>query len=311
MSVDRLRHEQTYTPRRAGRTIVEALVVLAVIVAGLATALAAADKPREVARATQCANHLRLLAAAAHVYAGENEGKFFYHWGRQEGLDGAEGGAAWFDQKRLGNLIKSRELPDIKELTPVPESNMAVEFKPTDPGVLGGPMVCPDDTPPAARSYGFNFWAYGIGPDAQATLRQTFPYGDFFNTETDKADRLLLFAEQMNLTASRKGWITQENLGAIDHPGARFGGKTDFGAIYGGVKKMPPYRFAGASFSYQLDYTRHSTNEKQWVPVGNLNIAYMDGHVAMRSNHDLYSDEGKSTFQTLWSPLDEQIEEAQ
>jgi prepilin-type processing-associated H-X9-DG protein len=41
-----------------------------------------------------------------------------------------------------------------------------------------------------------------------------------------------------------------------------------------------------------------------------LNIGFADGHVGTLSARDLADENGRSTFEAMWSPIDRQIEDA-
>ena len=72
--------------RRAAFTLVETLVVVAVLGALAALLVPAVGRARESARAAACASNLRQLTAAALAYAGEHRGQF--PWGmRREGAE--------------------------------------------------------------------------------------------------------------------------------------------------------------------------------------------------------------------------------
>lgn len=73
--------------RRRGFTLVELLVVLAIIATLLSLLLPAVQNVRESARSTECRNHLHQIAIAVHHYADVHRGKMPFHVGEGELLD--------------------------------------------------------------------------------------------------------------------------------------------------------------------------------------------------------------------------------
>jgi prepilin-type processing-associated H-X9-DG protein len=98
-------------------------------------------------------------------------------------------------------------------------------------------------------------------------------------------------------------------------------------AVVGFTPGPPGERFFGGGgwTAYDADDTRFGTTASHIAyfrhrrakepgglgdPIGRLNIAFADGHVALHSDKELYdSSTGRSTYQAMWSPNDREVED--
>jgi prepilin-type N-terminal cleavage/methylation domain-containing protein len=98
------------TPRHSAFTLVELLVVVAIIAALIAMLLPSLRKAVDVAKMTNCANHLKQLMTAQRLYADENQDWVFMRgsyppntWPKGEGKFGHNG--AWWSPLTYSGLL--------------------------------------------------------------------------------------------------------------------------------------------------------------------------------------------------------------
>lgn len=308
-------HAPQPDPRKShhtGWTLIEALAVLALAAALLALTLPVLSHQRGDALLAKCAEQQKRLVAAAHNYATDFKGRFFYTWwsgmsptGSTEAEDVETALGYWFDQQRVGRYLN--DLHPVGRLMHEPGG-----FKPqSDGGMGGGSLLCPADLVSSARSYGMNFFGYGVGQGKGVDrLKKSFPLGEFFDAESSDLDKLLLFSEAFQPLLAEAGWVTNERFGEIYLPGERFGGSRDR-SVYLAVPQTPFYasRYEVKGFPTAFDYARHAPWADRRLPEGLINIGFADGHVTAESAESLYDARTlDSTYRVLWSPGDRRIE---
>lgn len=254
-------------------TLVELLAVIGIVALLISILLPAVDRARASAKIVICANNVRQICNALFIYAGQNGGKLPPNVSSPTPIQ-------WCNKYQCGLLLGS--------------------FKPSlasNPPVTGPAVTCPDDVG-GVRSYAMNVWASSaIDP---WILSQG--YGTPWTLSVRNPSRYILVTERWSTSGSDKtGWQALATLAAsFDTPGRRFGGGT-------GLSSPLSSPHFGKATS-ELPYARHRTfgTTAQWTdPIGRINIGYADGHVALRSNEDLYDrTTGLSTLESLWSPLD-------
>ena len=250
-----------------------------------------------------------MLAAAAHCYADDFKGKFFYNWTTLRWLDGTyrkDLRKHWSDRSRVGRYLVGVAVRSTIRNARVRAGNRESE----DNYRLGGRIFeCPEDSG-GARSYDMNFWASGIQvPEA---LPERYQMGKFFDCGTrSDTSRLILFGEAIGLSPTGDGrWVPGGEFGSRCLPGERFGGRKD-GApmLFEGPSNAVRWSPTG-QYPTQIDYVRHGMNHDRSRAEGAVNFAYADGHVAWRKHTDLYDPETKrSTYDTMWSPIDWEVDE--
>ena len=153
-----------------------------------------------------------------------------------------------------------------------------------------------------------NYWASGVDPAGKPA--QGFRYGTLFDSSADKLNQLMLFTDVIGKLPTTDGWVTVGRFGMFGKPGERFGGPRSGAPRYFDDYLHAVVRRFKSAVATDLDYSRHGTNDKRWLAEGAVNIAYADAHVALKQHTDLYELESKrSTYETLWSPMDQEIEE--
>lgn len=313
-----------------GFTLIEAVTAVGLIAICVALVLPVLSKTRDDARIDQCAEHLRQLAAANLQYAEDSKGKFFYDWERSRTINGEEEGnwrGRWWDKERAGQYVEGIPLqwkpPIVAVKAPGQDEIERFDTGPfkNNAGLGGGTLACPSDEG-AARSYHQNFWASGVSIDLPLAAQRDVQSwkqlpGEFFDTNSVAPhDRLILFGEMLSVYAAEQvaaqrtaDWVTGGEFGSLHSPSARFAGAQFPFQRYDNQGR----RWARESFPMQLDYVRHTGGDYRihdnQLRVGGVNIGYADNHVAWRTHSDLYDTTSRqSLYQTLWSPVDEQVD---
>ena len=295
----------------SGITLIDILVGCAALALVGCIVLPGLAKERDDARTAECADHQKQLAHAAHQYAADFEGKFFYN--RSQKIDhngqlkpGIVG--RWYDKQRVGRYLDGEPMFLAWKSYPYPKPP---EDTPENPppdwpsiGIGGGVFVCPSDGEDSGRSYDMNFWA-GTGYSLHPNEKKRWSTGTLFDSNTPGQDQLLLFTDVIGFTPTARGWVSSKHFGLELLPGQRFGGM-----------EYPPHRDRfrrykdNQRFYTRLDYVRHGINQDPSAPQGAVNIAYADGHVGLRRSDQLFDSTTKlSTYDTLWSPIDRELED--
>ena len=150
---------------RSGFTLVELLVVLAVIALLAAILLPALSKAKESARTTQCLNQMRQLGLAVRLYVDENGDAF---------------------PRSEHSAFASGQLPWERSLAPLLGSSTTAWTN-----LLKGLYHCPSDKRTTPWSYGLNVY-YELGPDDDYTGKpQTWRRP----TQVPRPSATVLFAE--------------------------------------------------------------------------------------------------------------------
>jgi len=194
---------------RSGFTLVELLVVLAVIALLAALLLPALSKAKESARTTQCLNQMRQLGLAVRLYVDENGDAF----PRSEHSAFANGQLPW--ERSLAPLLGSSTTAWTNLLT--------------------GLYQCPSDKRTTPWSYGLNVY-YELGPDDDYTGKpQTWRR----LTQVPRPSAAILFAEN-NSSADHlmpEFWYSQAD--AVDLASTRHNRRANYTFADGHATLLP------------------------------------------------------------------------
>jgi prepilin-type N-terminal cleavage/methylation domain-containing protein/prepilin-type processing-associated H-X9-DG protein len=257
-----------HIPRKAF-TLVELLVVIGII--GLLTSilLPSIGRARQQATAVICASHIRELCRGLINYAAENRGRF------PPNFTFNDPGQFWYDDVRVGGYL-------------APEGIRK-----------GNVFACPAD-PEGRHSYAMNAWT-SCKLDAEIFRRLPTP-GALWGCPPRDGSRVMLVLEAWSgIGNGTRGWDAPADIGWYgDTPGQRFGGVGGLAPpADGGRWGMVPS---------QIVFSRHrarGTDASVTDPIGCTNIGYADGHVVLKRSDELVDRSGRSTLDSLWSPLDE------
>jgi prepilin-type N-terminal cleavage/methylation domain-containing protein/prepilin-type processing-associated H-X9-DG protein len=258
----------------SGFTLIELLIVVAVIATLIAILTPTIALMRNQARITQCASNLRQIAMGLQAYA-TSSGDMY-----PPNMNSAAPGQYWYDARRAGRFLGD---------------NLRTAMG--TPG--GGVLICPAD-PGAERSYSMNLWASGtIDP---YYLSSSPPRGRLWRASSSGAASLILVTEAWSYLGSENwGWFAPPTIGYAG---------TSAGVRFGAGSGITPPMSAGrwGMVNSELSFMRHRplhTSATGTLPQGQINIAYADGHVQLRSNDDLVSGTtGMSTGDSAWYPGD-------
>jgi prepilin-type N-terminal cleavage/methylation domain-containing protein/prepilin-type processing-associated H-X9-DG protein len=251
-------------------TLVELLVVIGLIGVLMSLLLPSIGRARQQATTVACASNIRQLCLGLIGYAAENKGHF------PPNVHFNDPGQFWYYDVRVGGYL-------------APE------------GIRKGLVfACPADLD-GRRSYAMNAWT-SCKLDGYV-LQQVPTPGVLWGCPPRDGSRVMLILETWSFTQNpTRGWDAPDVIGWYgDTPGQRFGG-------LGG---LAPPADAGrwGKVPSQIVFSRHRAaglGASVIDPIGCTNIGYADGHVDLKMSDQLVKPSGKSTLDSLWSPLDEQ-----
>ena len=155
--------------RRDGFTLIELLVVIAIIALLMGILMPSLQKARKMGQAAVCQAHLRQWGAAFHMYAGDNDSKF---WTEQNvWLTGeAQGNWMLMLSAMYGDVDKARLCPSASKLNG-PLGGIGTTFSRWGPGPIMANHEFIEDPDKIYGSYGINLWINSVEPPSTGGWR--------------------------------------------------------------------------------------------------------------------------------------------
>lgn len=310
---------------RRGFTLVELLVVVAVIALLIGVLLPALGLARDAARTSAAQNNVRQIALALQTYATDHNYKFPPVLNNIPDKQTGKLNMQWYDETRIGRYIPQFDESNLNNANP--------KNKTVGGGVFTSPMH-----PSAGRSFTMNFWAACVGSWApsQGKLKSYKPgqnpldssegkRGAGFDANVKRSANMLLISDAWGMwpgesPAGYTGetrWFTGAHIGRAGLPGERFGGgqaPVNAAAQEGlawKTKGAPEMASVPTSVlpSYIPFYRYPKQQRDALTRDGAAMFGFVDGHVEQLRASNLVEDTtGKSTFRVMWSPIDERVQ---
>ncbi len=279
-------------PGRGGFTLVELLVVIAVIAILVGVLVPALTGARAAAQDAVCRNNLRQIGQAFFSYAFDYQGQFPVN-NVGAGVPPEES-TSWYNDDVIGEYL-------------IETYKGGEDFADDTPDTVGGSVyVCPSH-PQGARSYTMNYWA---SSNVQDNSR-----GDAWNVDSVRAPTdTLLLADAWGFFKAGEPlgtvFVTASTMGAQGMPGERFGGGVGVND-YASGDALPSRRdggapeFSGKAPTSYLPYYRHPARRENTTAIeGGCHICFADGHVGKKLAQNLFDQNGISSLEVVWSDKD-------
>ena len=312
-------------PRR-GFTLVELLVVVAIIALLIGVLLPAIGSARNAARSSAAQSNVRQITLALMTYANDFKQQFPPVLNNIPDKRTGKRNMNWYDDTRIGAYIPQFD-----------ESNLN-SANPKNQTVGGGVFTSPMHQS-AGRSFTMNFWAASAASWGPVNGRlKTYKPGEnpFDSSEGDRgkafdpnvaaASNTMLIADAWGMWpgespagySGEKRWFTGAHIGRSGLPGARFGGGES--PVDAALQETQAWRIEGApemasvagnalpTYVPFYRYPKPNYNDAL-TRQGSAMFGFVDGHADPIKASTLVDGNGRSTFRVLWSPIDRRIED--
>lgn len=265
-------------PQLVGFTLVELLVVMAIIATLITILLPVIVGARANVRTLQCASNMRQLTTGLINYSTNFKGHF-------PPYVTSPYNSVWYNDECIGRYLPNRTL--VQGLT-----------------AIGGPVfTCPEDDR-SVRSYSMNLWATSVTSDTAAL--GPAPKGRLWRSSVyRRSTQIILVAERWSSQSGpgipAKYYSAPPVIGNTGNkPGLRFG------MGVGNSSTSPHWGLVSCDLPYMW-HRRRGDGPNGKISYGRVNFAYVDGHVETKRAEQLADRQtGLSTLDSWWSPLDDQ-----
>jgi len=315
--------------RHAAFTLVELLVVVAVIAILISVLLPAISGARDSARTAQASNNVRQLVQALFVYSNDYDRQFPPNITGIPDPQTDKRNMYWHNTNRIGKYIPQADT-----------SNLSPDN--TENDTVGGGMLTSPMHPAAGRSFTMNYWAssaiaargsangftyYKPGQNIFDPTEQE--RGLAFGPDVDRASDVFLVSDAWGLWGSsyiednptaegEQTWFTGAQVGAAGYPGQRFGGgdnPVDAATETRGWVDSAPEMAAvsGNQLPTYIPFYRYPKRQLKdpLTRDGAALCGCVDGHGELRTSSELVDDaSGRSSYEVLWTPKDKKVEDA-